>query len=119
MQLTKHGDPLVKKPKQKIFGESPQIDELWFVNLHGYWEGHCNFEIRMPTNHLLIKVFVGWHNLDEFAIPPRDDPTLLVQLLSWYIKWEPSRLLLVWSLSLLVFFVILKVRGSKANRTVV
>lgn len=37
----------------------------------------------MRTNRWLIKTFVGWHNMEVFAIPPYDRPVVYVQLPDW------------------------------------
>lgn len=88
-------DGLADKQSLEYFMVSLQSDELCVVEFHENWAHYCDFEMLMCTNRGVSKMFVKWHNLEVFALPPFDRPEVYVQLPDLLLSWEPSCFLLV------------------------
>lgn len=70
----------------------------------------------MSLSCRLTETFVGWHNIEVFAILPIDRPVAYVLVPSRWVGWEPGCLLLVPSLFVLSYYSGLVVCGSEAEK---
>lgn len=78
--------------------------QCWFFNkpytdlylMHGgtHKTRASKFEIRQRTA-VRNPVFVGWHNLEMFAVPPRDLSRYYVAVTGFWRDWEAHRMLCV------------------------
>lgn len=60
---------------------------------------NCNFKLWMPISRRLTKTLIGWHNAEIFSLLLCNCSKLCVPVHDCWVGWEPSRLLLVLSLS--------------------
>lgn len=55
---------------------SPSSDDLGLVDRHKYWACDFRFEMRMGTNRLVIKKFLGFHSVEVISLLPHDSPVV-------------------------------------------
>lgn len=103
------------RPHLDYLVESVQFDHVGLDYRQEYWFCDCDFEMCMHTNCLLIKTFLGWHDVEVFALRPCDPLSMYVPVPSCWIRWEQSRPLLVPSPSVFAYFSGLLLHGSEAE----
>lgn len=88
----------------------------WFADRLEYWERHFDYEMGMGMNRGLTKTYVGWHNGEVFAHPPRNRAVLYELVSGLRVGWEPSGLLLVLSPFVFADYSGLMVCGSEDDK---
>lgn len=88
-------DGLADKPNLEYFVLSLPSDGLWLVDHHENWARDFYLEMCMRTNSWLTKIFVRWHDVEMFALSPRDWWVVYMSVLNCWVGWEPRRLVLV------------------------
>lgn len=80
------GDSLADIPNLEFFLVSLPFGGPWFADYYKYWARLCDFEVRISMNGQLTKMFVGFHNVEVFALLPLDRPVFYEPLPNWRVS---------------------------------
>lgn len=86
------------------------LDALWFMEGHEYGAWDLDMECRRWATPIK-PAFVGWHNLEVFALPHAMRHKHYMCVPDWYMPLEPPRVLLVSSPVVFAYYSGASLRG--------